>query len=1066
MRIETKRIAVLFRCPVMCLLFCAVLAGPARFITDIRGAKQPPQSVAFPFEENRGQVARSDVKYFARSVAGTVFLTDRGEIVYSFASSEPVNGRLQPAAGIPSRTRPVKGWALKESFVGSLDPRIEGEDRSDSKISYFKGDDRSSWRCGVAAYHGVSLGEIYRGIRFDIRVRGNNVEKLFRLTPGGNPADIKLQVQGGNGLKSNAAGELEIATGVGAFRFTRPTGYQLVDGRRQEVAVDYTVGEDTYGFKVGPYDPDRELVIDPLLASTFLGGSDQEGALSVAVDGNGGVYVGGYTYSTDFPKTLGAYFTGTATSSQPDGFIAKFDSGLTELMSCTIFGGSGADSVSGLYVYRDSTTSVDYVYATGRTASSNFPTTAGAYDVTFNALPPGSTNDVWYRNDAFVVKFDSSLQHLLASTFLGNVQHDEGTAIAVTRDGNVYVTGLSNSDWTYGVAFSFGGYWATGFETVGWVAELDSALAKLLGAAMIYGGHSNAINDPTTGLQPYALSIRRTVVNNETVEYVYVAGETWLDTNGYFPTTTNGYQRTFKGGGLEGDAFVLKFNSKLTVLLAGTYLGGTGNDMGMSLAVHSDGTVYVAGITYSTDFPTTSGAYQASGNNIQDAAGMGDAFVSRFDENLHTLMASTYLGGSSADGAFGLALDRCGNVYLTGQTFSGGLPGSSTAFPTTSGAPDRTYDGSGDAFLSMLEPALKTLFFSTFVGLEKSEGSSVPEYKPTGKDVARAIALDNVRSAVFIVGTTWSGTVGVSPVKVYPSLSYNMFPVLPIPPQGYTDPKAFDISYNGAGDAFASKYGMLVCGWCRSYLVWRNALSGQTILWYLDVGTYGSFAYLSPNITDPNWKIAGSGDFDGDGSFDLLWRNYATGDNVVWFMQESTLKSWAHVLTIPDTRWQIAGVGDFNHDGMPDILWRHNTTGQAVIWLMNHTTLSSWGEVEPRITDLNWKIAGIGDFNKDGPTDILWRNAASGAMLVWVMNGAKLVTQLPVTPSLSDTMWQVSGIGDFDCDGNADILWRNSNSGSVIIWTMSQSAMASYAFLNPMIGDANWKIVAAPPSGY
>src|SRR3989454_3074625 len=125
-------------------------------------------------------------------------------------------------------------------------------------------------------------------------------------------------------------------------------------------------------------------------------------------------------------------------------------------------------------------------------------------------------------------------------------------------------------------------------------------------------------------------------------------------------------------------------------------------------------------------------------------------------------------------------------------------------------------------------------------------------------------------------------------------------------------------------------------------------------------------AWTTPpvSVKTPARRVMRS-DFNGDGTSDILWRNSATGQNTIWFMNGTTVSSSAIFSTVSDANWRIAGVGDFNGDGKPDILWRHSVTGQNVIWLMNGTTILS-GTAFSTVADLNWSIAGVGDFNGDG----------------------------------------------------------------------------------------------------
>ena len=155
-----------------------------------------------------------------------------------------------------------------------------------------------------------------------------------------------------------------------------------------------------------------------------------------------------------------------------------------------------------------------------------------------------------------------------------------------------------------------------------------------------------------------------------------------------FPTTSGAYDTTFNGG--DYDVFVSKLNSGLTSLLASTFLGGTGYDVGQSHTLDTSGNVYVTGSTGLSSFPTTSGAYDTSYN---------DVFVSKLNTGLTSLLASTYRGGSGWDDGYSLTLDTSGHVYVMGTTYS-------SDFPTTIGAYDTSYNGNGDVFISKLDSDL------------------------------------------------------------------------------------------------------------------------------------------------------------------------------------------------------------------------------------------------------------------------------------------------------------------------------------------------------------------------
>src|SRR3990167_8938045 len=470
-------------------------------------------------------------------------------------------------------------------------------------------------------------------------------------------------------------------------------------------------------FKVASYDKSKDLIIDPLLASTYLGGSSDDVGYSLTLDTSGNVYVTGYTLSTDFPTTSGAY--DTSFNGDVDVFVSKLDGALTSLLASTFLGGSSNDDGYSLTL----DTSGD-VYVTGYTWSTDFPTTSGAYDTSFN----GGVTDV------FISKLDSGLSSLLASTYLGGSSNDEVYSLTLDTSGDVYVTG---DTWSTDFPTTSGVYDTSfnGGVTDVFISKLDSGLSSLL-ASTYLGGSSDSSYD-----YGYSLTL-------DTSGDVYVTGET---SSTDFPTTSGAYDTSFNG---DGDVFVSKLDGGLTSLLASTYLGGSDDDYGYSLALDSSGNVYVTGSTNSTNFPTTSGAYDTSSN------GSSDVFVSKLDGTLTSLLASTFLGGFDDDWGFSLALDTSGDVYVTGDT-------QSSYFPTTSGAYDTFWNGGYyDVFISKLDGGLTSLLASTYLG-----GS--------GRDYGYSLTLDTSGN-VYVTGSTNSTN----------------FP---------TTSGAYDTSSNGSSDAFVSK---------------------------------------------------------------------------------------------------------------------------------------------------------------------------------------------------------------------------------------------------------------------
>jgi len=318
-----------------------------------------------------------------------------------------------------------------------------------------------------------------------------------------------------------------------------------------------------------------------------------------------------------------------------------------------------------------------------------------------------------------VAKADPSLpiviDPILQSTYLGGDTLDSANAIAIhPRTGDVYVAG-----WTLSTDFpkTTGGAQAScsscgSYGIDAFVARLNSSLTQILQSTYLGGNGAD---------EAKALAI------HPTTGEVYVAGDTF-STN--FPGTTGGAQASY-GGGLD-DAFVARLNKELTQILQSTYLGGSDSDSASALVIHpTTGEVYVAGDTYSTDFPRTTGGAQAS-----HRGGYTDAFVARLSADLTQILKSTYLGGSGGDIANALAISSTGEVYVAGETLS-------TDFPKTSGGAQTSYRGGHDAFVAKLNSNLTSILQSTYVG-----GSGV--------EWVRAFAIHPTTGDVYVAGTTTS----------------------------------------------------------------------------------------------------------------------------------------------------------------------------------------------------------------------------------------------------------------------------------------------------------------------
>jgi plastocyanin len=225
----------------------------------------------------------------------------------------------------------------------------------------------------------------------------------------------------------------------------------------------------------------------------------------------------------------------------------------------------------------------------------------------------------------------------------------------------------------------------------------------------------------------------------------------------------------------------------------------------------------------------------------------------------------------------------------------------------------------------------------------------------------------------------------------------------------------------------------------KSDLLWSNT-NGDTSIWLMN-GTQVSTT-LDLGIVGNGWSIVGTGDFNGDGFGDILWRN-TNGDTSIWLMTGTATQ--VQVLSTTDlglvpTSWSVAQTGDFNGDGKADILW-HNTDGDTSIWLMtvSGTQMQVLSVTDLGLVPMGWNIAGTGDFNGDGKSDILWHNT-NGDTSIWLMtpNGMQMQVLSTTDFGIVPPSWAPALTGDFNGDGKGDILWRNMN-GDTSIWFMTKN---------------------------
>jgi Beta-propeller repeat/Abnormal spindle-like microcephaly-assoc'd, ASPM-SPD-2-Hydin len=682
------------------------------------------------FEVNQGQIS-SDVKFLARRGGYTVFLTATDAVL------KLKTGERQEPSFIRLKLADANE---KLSVIGS--------DELPGKINYFIGKDHSQWHTNIPTYSKVRYAAVYPGI--DLVYYGNDgrLEYDFVVSPGADPGAIHLAFNGADPAIADSAidnkGDLVLRMGHDEVRLEKPVVYQQTEAHagRQFVEGRYRLTADgEVTFQLGGYDKSRSLIIDPVLVySTFLQGNLSDGSYRVFVDSSGSAYVTGGTESLNFPTTPGAFQTtfggsGTGCTEEPvfqcgDAFVTKMNPTGSALIWSTYLGGSNPDA--GFAITADSSG----VYVAGQTSSSDFPVTAGAFQTT---LPVSSTRG------GFITKLNTSGSALVYSTYLAGSTTDKLRGLAVDSSGNAYVTGGTQSSDFPVTANAFQKTLAGASNA--FVSKMNPTGTALAYSTFVGGTGSDAAN-----------SIAIDASGN-----AYITGGT-ISTD--FPTK-NPIQAAFAGGGgtcpanhasICGDGFVTELDPTGSTLIFSSYLGGSGEDSGVGLVLDSAGNIYVSGGTDSSNFPTTTGAFQTTfggGSTGCTNAGeaCGDAFLTKINAVKTAYVYSTYLGGTGDDVAgLGLAIDAAGNIHMAGIT-------ASPNFPTTPNAPQLTYGGGsticspgficGDGFVTKFSLDGSTLNFSTFLGGSSDDGAGGVAQDTAGND--------------YVVGVTTSGNFPTTP---------------------------------------------------------------------------------------------------------------------------------------------------------------------------------------------------------------------------------------------------------------------------------------------------------------
>lgn len=758
----------------LALTACAPAArGPAADGPS-EAAPQPGLFAAgMSFEPNRGQTS-PPTEFLTRGPGFTAFLRATSAVL---ALEEPAS-RGDDLDGRRAGRQESVAMQVVGADTGAT---LGGVAPLPGTVSYLRGRDPGGWLAGLPTYARVKADEVYPGIDLEYYGNQGRLEYDFTVHPGADPGTIRLRFDGADRMTIDGRGDMVLHTALGELRQERPVAHQVVDGARREVDAAYRIGPDgIVEFRVGTYEPRRPLVIDPILTfATYLGGASEDHGQGIVLGADGSIYVTGDTSSTAFPGVAGS--AQSTFGGNRDTFAAKLSANGTTLLYATYLGGSGEETARGIDV-----NAAGEAFVVGGTQSTDYPTTPGS----FQPVSAGNT-------DAYVTKLNASGTAMVYSTLFGGGNNEGRTNVAVGPDGSAYLSGF-----TFSNEGSFPLLNAIQTKQGG-KADVFAAKLNPAGSALVYstylGGTDNdtgrgididaggnayiagwtySTNFPTLNatqpaqagggdtivakLSPSGGLLYSTYLGGSGTDFPYHGSCLSLDgagnvyVIGYTQSTDfpvmNAAQATYGGA---QDAYVFKLDAAGSLSYA-TYLGGSGEDEGVSLDTDSAGTVFATGSTYSTNFPVL--------NPIQATKGrFKDGFVTSLNP-AGGLAYSTYLGGDGDDIGNGIALGSGNVAHVVGHSDSSDLP-------ITAGAYQATRAGSKDVFVAKIAPGGGTPTFgiSDVSVLEGAAGTTttasftVSLSPAAGGPVSVTYATSNGTASAPADYLSAGGTVGFPP---------------------------------------------------------------------------------------------------------------------------------------------------------------------------------------------------------------------------------------------------------------------------------------------------------------
>jgi gliding motility-associated-like protein len=694
---------------ILSLLAIALLLGLFPFFRMISGEEpgltdKPVQKSTLRLIENQGQW-EDQVQYRVKLRSGDLFL-EKDRFTWSFYKADHLDhshhshqGKEAGHSKYQSKHDPstVDWHAYQVIFEGANpDPVLQPSERQTEYHNYFIGNDPSKWAGEVPLYGKVAYRQLYDGIDMEVYGSGDRVKYDFLLEAGADPGLINLQYIGADDVRLKD-GNLIIRTSLNEMQELKPVAFQIVNGRRTEVACAYDLRNNHLRFRFPQgYDPALPLVIDPnVVFSTYTGSFADNWGFTATYDGNADLIAGGIVFAAGYPVSTGAYQTNFQ-GGNFDVSLTKYNFNGTGIIFSTYLGGNDDEQPHSLVV-----NSLGELVVYGRTNSPDFPVTSGAYDT--------SPNGGW---DIFVTKFNVNGTGLVGSTFIGgtgddgvngNATYNQGLPLkynygddargeVITDDlGNIYVassTFSNNFPVTSGAFQQF-----PGGSQDGLIFKLNPGLNNLVFSSYLGGSGQDAA---------YSVQL-------DDQYQPYVAGGT---SSANFPATGGGLHPNYLGG--QADGFVIKINNTGSFVINGTFIGTNSYDQCYFVQLDLDYHVYVVGQTEG-NYPIqavsgSTGIYSNPGSK---------QYIAKLSNDLSTTIYSTVFGASPVSvpniSPTAFLVDNCENVYVSGWGGKTNYQGFTIGMPFTSDAFQSATDGS-DFYLIVFEKNAANLLYATFWG--------------------------------------------------------------------------------------------------------------------------------------------------------------------------------------------------------------------------------------------------------------------------------------------------------------------------------------------------------------